>query len=97
MNPELLEQINNLRYFEYGIKSIKGINDYLGAGNPETPEVNWYTYTIFKGIVSGIYERLRNEGSQLIANSVLLEEGISQKLSARQEDRLLAIDKKFNL
>ncbi len=97
MNPEMLEQLNNLRYFEYGIKSIKGVNDYLAAGNKETPEINWYAYIIFKGIVSGIYERLRNEGSQPIANGLLLEEGISQKLSPRQEGYLAKVDKEFNL
>jgi len=88
MSPENLETINNLRYFEYGIKSVKGVNDYLAAGNPETAEINWYTYVIFKGIVSGVFERLRNEGSQSIANHILLEEGVPQTLSSRQKDRL---------
>ncbi len=87
-HPDFLETVNNLRYFEYGIKATKGVNDYLSQGHEETPELNWYTYTIFKGVVSGIYERLRNEGSQLIANHILLEEGVPQALSERQVKRL---------
>ncbi len=92
MNPEMLEQLNNLRYFEYGIKAVKGINDYLAAGQAETHELNWYTYVIFKGVVSGIYERLRNEGSQILANHILLEENVPQRLTERQEARLTHYD-----
>ncbi len=97
MKPELLEQINNLRYFEYGIKSVKGVNDYLAAGYAESPEVNWITYRIFKGVVAGIFERLRNEGSQLIANQILREEGLSQQLSPKQQDFLMEFDVKYSL
>ena len=97
MSPEHLEAVNNLRYLEYGVKATKATNDYLANGNRETQEINWYAYNIYKGIVYGAFLRLRGEGSALIGKHILLEDGVPQSLSPRQQEFLDRFDAKFGV
>ena len=50
-----------------------------------------------KGGGFGAYIQLRNEGYQELANITMIREGISQKLTLKQEEHLMEIDKRYHL
>ena|SRR3990167_4464587 len=96
MNAEVLETVDTLKYLKRGVELVKTMNDFL-ASHKESEEINWYKVAVIKGATFGEYYKMWLEGSHLIANHVLLEEGLPQRISPRQDAFLTSFDKEHSL
>lgn len=96
LKAELQETVDTLKYLRYGTKAVEGMNEFLIQNKPTT-RVNWDMMRMIKGAVFGEYLKMRHEGSQSIANEVLLQEGVPQRLTTRQSLYLSHIDEQHNL
>lgn len=96
LRAEHREVIDTIKYLRFGTKVVTGMNEFLAKNKP-TVEVNWDVLRMIKGAVYGAYLKMDHEGSRTIANEVLLQEGVKQKLTPRQELYLSHIDEQFAL
>lgn len=105
------EVLDHMRTFRQGIVSSHSINDFLAENGPTpmivevmqgTAEVykttiDWTMLSMIKGLVYGLYMEMKHDGAQLIANEILMQEGLPQYISKQNQEYLDNFDKKHHL
>lgn len=105
-----MKELNHLNALRQGAISTQTINDFLAENGPKPATIyehgtthklydtviDWQTLAAVKGIVWGIYLEMRGQGVQAIANEILLEEGMPQRITGRQRRYLNRIDQQFD-
>ena len=106
-----MRELNHLNTLRQAAVSTRTINDFLAENGPKpmtvyeedgktkryNTVVDWDTLRIAKGIAFGLYLEMRSEGAQLIANEILLSEGIPQRITARQNRFLYHFDEEHDI
>lgn len=106
-----VRELNHLNTLRQAAVSSRTINDFLAENGPKPMEVyaadgktklydtvvDWDTLRVAKGIAYGLYLEMRTENAQVIANEILLQEGIPQRITARQNRFLYHFDQKYDL
>lgn len=59
--------------------------------------VDWQTLRIAKGIAWGLYLEMRTEGAEILAKEILLQEGVPQYITARQNRFLYYFDQEYDI
>lgn len=93
---ELSELVDRPRLLKQGISKVKAMNDYLANHKP-IKTVTFENMEMQKKANNVRYYDMWKNGDKLIANSILLTEGLSQRLSPKQEEFLTQFDTKHNL
>lgn len=97
-----MEALTHLNALRQGAISTHTVNDFLAENGPKpaiiykagTQEklyetvIDWQTLTIIKGIVFGLYLEMRHDGVQMLANEILMQEGVMQHINPKQQARL---------
>jgi len=99
--PRQLRLIGDLRRSVNFARSLNNVIQQNGSGGLEVElydlktVVDYDLLTAVKGIGSGIYQEMRNDGGEVIAKMIMLEEGIPQQITQLQRKYLKDYDKRY--
>lgn len=97
-----MREINHMNTLRQAAVSCRTLNDFLGEHGAKPMQVyaadnktklydtvvDWQTLTVAKGIAYGLYLEMKSEGAEFLAKEILLQEGVPQYVTGKQQNRL---------